>query len=101
MITVIASIEVTPDNVIRFIELFNENVPNVLAEDGCLKYYPTVDIKTNIPIQDTDSSMVTIIEVWESIEALKRHLEAPHMIEYQEQSKDLVLNVSIKVLQSV
>ncbi len=46
MITVIASIKVVPDKVVEFVKIFNENVPNVLAEDGCIEYYPTVDIET-------------------------------------------------------
>ena len=101
MITVIASIRVVPDRVVEFVKLFNDNVPNVLEEDGCIEYYPTVDIETGLELQQTDPSVVTIVECWESIEALKKHLDAPHMIEYRTRVKDLVKEVTIKVLQPV
>ena len=101
MITVIASIRVVPDRVVEFVKLFNDNVPNVLEEDGCIEYYPTVDIETGLELQQTDPSVVTIVECWESIEALKKHLDAPHMIEYRTRVKDLVTEVTIKVLQPV
>ncbi len=101
MITVIASISVIPDKVVEFVKIFNENVPNVLAEDGCIEYYPTVDIETGLELQQADPSVVTIVECWESIEALKHHLKMPHMLRYREQTKDLVKKVSLKVLQPV
>lgn len=101
MITVIASIKVVPEKVVEFVKIFNENVPNVLAEDGCIEYYPTVDIETGLEVQQADPSVVTIVECWESVEALKLHFAAPHMENYRSQTKDLVESVSIKVLQSV
>lgn len=101
MITVIASIKVVPDKVVEFVNLFNQNVANVLAEDGCIEYYPTVDIETGLDVQQVDPSVVTIIECWDNIDALKCHLEAPHMVHYRDQTKDFVQEVRIKVLQSV
>ena len=101
MITVIASISVVPDKVVEFVNLFNQNVPNVLAEDGCIEYYPTVDIESGLDFQQTDPAVVTVVECWQSIEALKRHLDAPHMAHYRNQTKDFVQGVSIKVLQPV
>ena len=101
MITVIASIKVVPDKVVEFVKIFNENVPNVLEEDGCIEYYPTVDIETGLEVQQADPSVVTIVECWESVDALKTHLTAPHMKRYRGQTKDLVEGISIKVLQPV
>jgi quinol monooxygenase YgiN len=101
MITVIASIKVVPDKVVEFVKIFNENVPNVLEEDGCIEYYPTVDIETGLEVQQADPSIVTIVECWESVDALTPHLTAPHMERYRSQTKDLVEGISIKVLQPV
>lgn len=101
MITVIASIDVIPDKVVEFVKIFKENVPNVLAEDGCIEYYPTVDIETGLDVQQVNPSLVTIVECWESVDALKNHLKTPHMQNYREQTKDLVKKVSLKVLQPV
>lgn len=101
MITVIASIQVVPDKLLEFVKCFKENVPNVLAEDGCIEYYPTVDIETGLEVQEVDPYIVTIVECWDSIEALKLHLDAPHMKTYREQTKNLVKGVTLKVLQPV
>jgi quinol monooxygenase YgiN len=43
--------------------------------------------------------VVTVIEKWQSVEALQKHLEAPHMVRYRRTVKDLVLSVSIRVLE--
>jgi quinol monooxygenase YgiN len=44
---------------------------------------------------------VTIVETWESLEALHRHLAAPHMATYREKSQHLVTGTSLQVLESV
>jgi quinol monooxygenase YgiN len=99
MIIVLASIKVKPGTRASFIEIFNANIPNVLAEDGCIEYAPTVDIATGLPPQQLDENIVTIVEKWASVEALQAHLVAPHMLSYKEQVKDIVLDVGLKVLQ--
>ena len=43
--------------------------------------------------------MVTIVEAWESVDALRAHLKAPHMLTYREQVKDLVKEIKIQVLE--
>ena len=44
---------------------------------------------------------VTRIEKWSSLEDLQTHLTAPHMLAYKEKVKNLVDNVSLKVLMEV
>ena len=51
MIYVIATIEVKPGKRDAFLAEFHRNVPNVLAEKGCIEYGPTVDVKTEIKAQ--------------------------------------------------
>lgn len=99
MIHVIAAIRVKPDSVKRFLEVFSSNVPAVRAEAGCIEYRPTVDVASGLAAQRLESDLVTIIEKWESLEALRAHLATPHMAAYREKAKDMVLNVSLKVLQ--
>jgi len=99
MINVIATVRVKAGNRSEFIEIFKSNVPAVKAEKGCIEYAPTVDIDANIPPQILDENVVTIIEKWENLEALTAHLSAPHMLSYREKVKDIVEDVSIKVLQ--
>ena len=42
---------------------------------------------------------VVVIEKWDSLDALRNHLASPHMLAYREKVKELVLGVSLKVLQ--
>ena len=100
MIHVIASIKIRKENLTDFIEIFEANVPNVLAEKGCLEYAPTVDIETGFPTQVIEANVVTIVEKWDSLEALKAHLATPHMKDYQRKVKDMVADLSLKVLQN-
>ena len=99
MINVIASIRVKSGMLSEFLEIFKSNVPSVRDESGCIEYFPAVDIDADLPPQGLDENVVTIIEKWESPEALRDHLVAPHMLAYKEKVKDMVEDVSLKVLQ--
>ena len=99
MITVIASIHVKANHFSQFLEVFKSNVPTVLAEKGCIEYYPAIDVQTGLPPQELDENVVTIIEKWASLDALKGHVATPHMLAYREKVKDMVEALTIKVLQ--
>lgn len=98
MVSVVASIHIKEGRMSEFIEIFKSNIPNVLGEEGCLEYVPTVDIPTGLPPQALDKNVVTIIEKWRSLDALQAHMTAPHMQAYQKEVKGLVDKVSLKVL---
>jgi quinol monooxygenase YgiN len=98
MISVIASVRVKAGRVSEFIEILKSYVPEVRKEKGCIEYSPTVDIDSGLPVQKLDKNAVTIIEKWESVEALRAHLKTPHMLAYREKVKEIVEELSIKVL---
>ena len=99
MINVIASIRLRPGRLGEFLGIFQANVSNVRKEKGCVDYFPAVDIDAGLPSQILDENVVTIIEKWESLQALRDHLAAPHMLAYREKVKDMVEGVSFKALQ--
>jgi quinol monooxygenase YgiN len=100
MIHVIARIELKQDSREKFLEIFRKNVPNVRAEKGCIHYEPTVDINSGLPAQgEVRPNVVTVVEAWESLDALHTHLKAPHMLDYRDKVKDLVKQVSLQVLE--
>jgi quinol monooxygenase YgiN len=102
MIHVIATIEVAAGKREEFLAAFRQVVPLVRAEAGCLEYGPTVDVPTGIPAQGQPrDNVVTVVERWQSLEALKTHLGAPHMLEYRSRVKDLVSRVQLQILQPV
>jgi len=98
MISVIASVRVKAGRVSEFIEILKSNVTEVRKEKGCIEYSPTVDIDSGLPVQKLDKNIVTILEKWENVEALRAHLKTPHMLAYREKVKDIVEELSIKVL---
>jgi quinol monooxygenase YgiN len=99
MIHVIATIELHEGQREAFLGEFRKLVPLVLAEDGCLDYGPTVDAETDISAQPpVRANVVTIVEKWESIEHLKRHLIAPHMQDYRPRVKDMVVATTLAIL---
>ena len=100
MIHVIAAIEVAAGKREAFLEEFRKLVPLVHAEEGCVEYGPTIDFETNLPAQgDVRPHVVTVVEKWESIEALEAHLIAPHMVDYRGRVKEMVVETKLQILQ--
>ena len=101
MIHVIASLKIRPGTIDALMDVYTDFLPQVRAEQGCIAYTPAVDHDTDIPTQRKEPDVVTIVELWESIEAFRAHLIAPHVIAYRERIKGIVESVSIKVLDHV
>jgi quinol monooxygenase YgiN len=99
MINVIASIRLKAGKIPEFLDIFKSNMPSVKGETGCIEYVPTIDVDSGLPPQHLDENRVTVIEKWESLEALHAHLRAPHMLTYREQVKDMVEDLSLNVLE--
>lgn len=100
MISVLASVHAKPGRLSDWVREFEANVGHVLAENGCIEYYAAVDIETGIGVQVLDPNLVTVIEKWESLDALRAHLGAPHMATFRDKVKDLADSVTLKVLRA-
>ncbi len=99
MIYVIATIELSEGGKDKYLAELKRVMPLVHKEKGCLEYGPTVDVPTGIPIQIPQrANVVTLIERWENVDALKLHLTQPHFLEYRERVKDVMKSASIQVL---
>ena len=101
MINVIATVTVKKGKVPEFIKGFKANALKVRKEPGCVEYYPTVDIKTDLLPSSFDENVVTIIEKWESMEALQNHVNAPHMKEQFKKDQEFVESMSARLLEEV
>jgi quinol monooxygenase YgiN len=99
MIHVIATIQTAAGRQDDFLAAFGELVPDVRAEAGCIEYGPAIDLATPASSQPTRDDVVTVIEKWDSVEALAAHLKAPHMMRYRERVKDIVMGIDIRVLE--
>ena len=100
MVCVVVAIRVKDGKVSEFVRIFRENLPNVHAEDGCIEYFPALDVDSPLGIQDKDAQVVTILEKWESMAHLEAHSKAPHMVTYRERVKDLVEGMTAKVVEA-
>jgi quinol monooxygenase YgiN len=103
VVSVIASIRVKTGKLSEFLPIFKANVPKVREERGCIEYFPALDIDAELgsemPPQTVEPDVVTVIEKWKSVEALRDHLVAPHMQAYKKRVKDMIEDVVLKVLQ--
>ncbi|MDM0111786.1 putative quinol monooxygenase [Variovorax sp. J22R133] len=100
MIHVVAVITAKPGQRATVLEAFKANRPAVLAEAGCVEYNATVDAQGMPPSKGTfGEDTFVVVEKWETLDALKAHAVAPHMVAYGAKTKDLVANRVIHVLE--
>ena len=100
MIIVLATIELAEGRRDEFLAEFQQVVPLVRAEEGCVEYGPTVDAVTGIEKQaPRRDNTVVVVEKWDTLDALNAHLVAPHMGDYRERVQDLVTGMNLQVLE--
>ena len=100
MVHVIAVITAKPGQRAAVLAHFNANVPAVRAEKGCIEYGAAVDLDPALKFQAAlGPDTFTVVEKWESPEALMAHAAAPHMAAYAAKTKDLLAERKIHILQ--
>jgi quinol monooxygenase YgiN len=99
MIHVVAVITAKPGQRDSILAAFRANVPNVLAEQGCIEYGAAVDAENALPVQTRyGPDTFVVVEKWESMDALKAHAAAPHMAAYAAKTKELIASRVIHIL---
>ncbi|MGB3246189.1 MAG: putative quinol monooxygenase [Sulfitobacter sp.] len=99
IVHVLAIITTKPGQRAAVLELFNANVPAVLAEDGCLSYEATIDTENAGPIQTPfGPDTFVVVERWASLEALGAHAKSDHMKAYGASTKDMLTDRAIHLL---
>jgi|SRR6478752_227581 quinol monooxygenase YgiN len=102
MIRVVAVITTNPGRREELLAAFRANVPNVRAEKGCIEYAGHIDAANVGPFQtEYGPDSLVVLESWESPDALRAHVTAPHMKAYSEKTKDLIAKRTIHVLSSI
>ena len=100
MIYVIATIDLVEGCRDRFLTAFRELQPTVRQEEGCIEYQATIDHPTNIDDQQQGGdARVIVVEKWECLDALEKHLIAPHMNAYRIAVKEMVNSVELQILE--
>jgi quinol monooxygenase YgiN len=97
MICVIATLETVAGRRNDLLKVFEKLVPQVLAEKGCIEYAPTIDVVCDMTT--ARPNVVTMVEKWESLAALKAHLASPHMAAFRKETADMGLNMSLQIIE--
>lgn len=99
MIHVLAVITAKPGMRDSILAAFRANVPNVLAEQGCIEYGAAVDAENALSIQTRyGADAFVVVEKWESMDALKAHAAAPHMAAYAAKTREMIASRVIHIL---
>ena len=98
MIHVLAYITAKPGRRDALLKEFRGLVPIVLAEKGCIEYGPAIDADMGGIQAKVGADGYVVVEKWESLEALRAHIAAPHMAAYGAKVKDLVASRVVHVL---
>src|SRR5262245_5704576 len=102
MIHVLATIELNAGTRDAFLAEFRRLVPLVRAEAGCLEYGAAIDLPADLTVRGAvRAHVVTVVEKWEDLNALRAHLAATHMTAYRAKVKDFVARVQLQVLKPV
>jgi quinol monooxygenase YgiN len=99
LIHVLAIITALPGQRESVLEIFRANMPNVLAEQGCIEYGPAVDVPdggaSQVPLgPDT----FCVVEKWADMDALRAHAAAAHMAAYAAKVKPMLASRTIHIL---
>jgi quinol monooxygenase YgiN len=98
MIAVVATIETKPGCRAALVEVFKKLAPQVLAEQGCLEYAAMVDFAVSLPGQPPPrENAVTVLEKWESLDALEAHLMTPHMTAFRKETESLRADTKLQL----
>lgn len=99
MVHVVAVITAKPGQRGDILAAFQDNVPAVKAEDGCIEYGATVDADGvgGWQARFGDDTFV-VVEKWASVDALKAHAKSPHMAAYAGKVKDMIADRAVHVL---
>lgn len=102
MIHVVAVITAKPGQRAALLEAFAANRANVLAEQGCIEYFATIDAAGIPPSKGSfgEDSFV-VLEKWADMAALKAHGAAPHMAAFGAKTKELAAGRMLHFLEAV
>jgi quinol monooxygenase YgiN len=102
MIHIVVTMMVKEGRMKDFLAVCEKLRPFVLKEKGCHAYEYTREIASPLAIQEpVDPNRITLVERWESLDAIKAHMEAPHMKEIGPKMKDLRSSVVARVSESI
>jgi quinol monooxygenase YgiN len=102
MIYVVVTMTIEDGRMDEFLALCGQLRPLVLAERGCIGYDYAREKDSLLAIQEAvDRNRITLVERWESPEALAAHGASPHMKAFGPKLAALRAKVSARVAETV
>lgn len=98
MIHVVAIITAQPSKRDELLKAFNELVPQVRVETGCIEYQPVIDTDEAGSQSKLGPDTYMVIEKWERMEDLRAHAASSHMTDYAKKNGHLVVDRKVYVL---
>ena len=100
MLNIIVTMKVKEGRMREFLAVCEALRPQVLGEEGCLGYDYLRETPSPLGIQEpVEADRITLVECWETVEALKAHLASPHMKEAGMKMKDLRSSVTARAFE--
>jgi quinol monooxygenase YgiN len=85
----------------EYLAEFKKLRPQVLVEKGCVEYTLLREFKSPLDIQEeVNPNRLTLVEKWETPEALAVHGASSHMKEFGVRAGPLQASVSARVMES-
>ena len=102
MLHVIVVMRIKEGRMQEFLAACEELRPLVHREPGCQAYEYTRDtVSPFAPEQPREADRITLLERWESLDALKTHLETPHMKAAGAKMKGMRASVELRLTESI
>lgn len=99
MISLVAFITAKPGHRPDVLAAMAGILTEVRGEDGCIEYRPTIDIDRSSRVQTpAGPDTIVVVEKWRDREALRAHMNAPHMVSYAALTRDLIADRKVYFL---
>jgi len=102
MLHVIVTMRIKEGRMQEFLAACKDLRPIVLREAGCQGYEYVRDVVSPFsPEQPIEADRITLLERWESLDALKAHLETPHMKAAGAKMKGMRASVELHLTEAI
>lgn len=102
MVHVFAIYDAKPGMRSKVFDILRANTPAVKAEPGCLEYFASVDAQHAPSLQTPlgDNGFI-VYERWADMDAFRAHANAPHVITYRDNTRELIARRTVHVMSGV
>lgn len=99
MIYIVSEVTTAPGARDQVLTLFQDLVPQVLAEDGCIEYLATCDAEDAPRFRKANGAdRYLVLERWTDMAAFRAHVKAAHMAGFAALTSGLIVERAVSIL---